>query len=226
MRVLVLVAVAALAALGARFASPEVLFSPEAASASEGTVAGSAAAGGEVLSPVYTIIDVNTYELVGASEEVLLAGMRALGPKSEGSEYFGLTETQLAYRYWKEEAEDGCHLEQIRIDLNVTITLPRWEASRVAPYELRRDWLRFDTALRRHEDGHRQISEQSAREVYHALRSLRTASCDGMDVAAQRTAERLRDVSEQRQANYDRQTGHGRTQGAVWPQSARRHSMG
>ena len=224
MRVLVLAAVAALAAL---FATPEAPRPPEAASPpSEGGWSGSVAAGGAARWPVYTIIDVNTYQLVGASEEVLLAGMRALGPKSEGSEYFGLTETQLAYRYWKKQTEQGCQLEQIRIDLNVTITLPRWEASRVAPYELRRDWSRFDTALRRHEDGHREIAEWSAREVYQALSRLRTASCDGIDGAAQGAAERLRDLSEQRQASYDRQTGHGRSQGAVWPQGGRRQARG
>ncbi|MEL6617175.1 MAG: DUF922 domain-containing protein, partial [Bacteroidota bacterium] len=67
----------------------------------------------------------------------------------------------------------------------------------------------------------REIAEWSAREIYHALRNLRTSTCEGMDAAAQQTAQRLRDLSERRQSSYDRQTGHGRTQNAVWPQGAR-----
>lgn len=172
--------------------------------------------------PVFTVIDVNTYPVVGNSPDALLASLRTSGPKSEGDDFFGLTETQMAYRYWKEAGEDGCRLEQVRVDLNVVITLPRWDAPRQAPYELRRDWTRFDQSLRRHEDGHREIAEWGAREIYHALRNLRTSTCETIDAAAQRTAQRLRDLGERRQASYDHQTGHGRTQNAVWPQGGRR----
>ena len=216
MRAFVLAAVAAVIVLGIRFAPVGV----EALdwSVSGGGVAPEAEPGVRE-SPVFTIIDVNTYEVEGASEDVLLAGLRALGPRANGAEFFGLTETQMTYRYWKDQTEDeGCRLEQIRVDLNVTITLPRWKASRIAPYRLRRSWDRFDRALRRHEDGHREIAEWSAREVYHALRSLRAPTCETVDTEAHALAMRLREVSEQRQKAYDHQTGHGRTQGAIWPQ--------
>ena len=117
--------------------------------------------------------------------------------------------------------EDGCRLEQIRVDLHVAITLPTWESEESAPQALAREWAQFERSLRRHEDGHREIAEWGAREVYHALKSLRTPSCEGIDAAAQITAQRLRDRSERRQRSYDHQTGHGRTQEAVWPLGAR-----
>ena len=188
-----------------------------------GTVTPEASAGGDSSagSPVFTIIDVNTYSVRGRTEQEILTSMRARGPKSGGADFFGLTETQFAYRYWKNETERGCTLDQIRIDLNVTITLPEWIEPRDAPYELRRDWTRFESALRRHEDGHREIAEWGAREIYHVLANLRTTTCADMDVAARRAAQRLREVSEQRQRRFDDQNGHGRTQGAYWPQSAR-----
>lgn len=217
MRALFIVFVAALAAAG-------VQLWPEKGPVLSGPVFEKAAPGGAAAaseSPVYTIIDINTYSVAGNSEDALLASMRANGPKSHGHDFFGLTETQMAYRYWKEMGEDGCRLEQIRIDLNVVITLPRWDAPRHSPYELRRDWTRFDQALRRHEDGHREIAEWSAREIYHALRNLRTSTCDTIDAAAQQTSLRLREIGERRQTSYDRQTGHGRTQNAVWPQGGR-----
>ena len=187
------------------------------------TLGASEAPGGITLSqPVYTIIDVETYEVEGTSEAEVLQSLRALGPSSHGRDFFGLTETEMSYRYWKAPSEEGCGLEQIRLDLHVVVTLPAWEPPRGAPYELKRDWSRFETALRRHEDGHREIAEWSAREVYHALRSLRTPTCDTIDAAAREVAQRLRETGELRQASFDRQTNHGWSQGAVWPQSALR----
>ncbi|MEM1055936.1 MAG: DUF922 domain-containing protein [Bacteroidota bacterium] len=169
--------------------------------------------------PVYSIIDIESYEVTGTTQGEVLASLRELGPKSGQRDFFGMTETEMSYRYWKTPGDDGCRLEQIRLDLHVVITLPTWEPPRGTPYELKRDWARFETALRRHEDGHREIAEWGAREVYHALRSLRTPTCDTIDDAGREIAQRLRETSELRQAAFDRQTGHGRTQGAVWPPS-------
>lgn len=209
--------------LAAAAAAASVQLRPTAAPTESGPLAAASTPGGTAEageSPVYTIIDVNTYPVSGTTQDALLASLRRHGPKSHGHDFFGLTETQMAYRYWKEMGEDGCRLEQIRVDLNVVITLPRWDAPRQAPYDLRRDWTRFDQSLRRHEDGHREIAEWGAKEIYHALRNLRTPTCETIDAAAQRTAQALREIGERRQATYDRQTGHGRTQNAVWPQSA------
>lgn len=186
-------------------------------------IAESESPGGITLTqPVYTIIDIDSYDVTGTTEEEVLASMRALGPKSGDRDFFGLTSTEMSYRYWKTSTAEGCRLEQIRLDLHVVVTLPQWAAPRGAPYELKRDWSRFETALRRHEDGHREIAEWSAREVYHALHNLRTPTCDAIDAAAQGVADRLRETGELRQAAFDRQTHHGSSQGAVWPQSSQR----
>jgi predicted secreted Zn-dependent protease len=189
--------------------------------APEGQAVPPSAHGGGSASPVYTIIDVSTYEVGGRTADEILASLVARGPKAQDGDFFGLTETQMAYRYWKKLGEHGCQLEQIRVDLHVAITLPQWTGHPAASPALRREWDTFERSLRRHEDGHREIAEWGAREVYHALRGLRTASCETIDAAAQVTAERLRNRSERRQRSYDRQTGHGRTQDAVWPLGAR-----
>ena len=189
--------------------------------APEAALVPAASYGGGAASPVYTILDVTTYPVQGRTADEVLASLRTYGPKSDGADFFGLTETQMAYRYWKTMGEDGCRLEQIRVDLHVAITLPTWESEESAPQALAREWAQFERSLRRHEDGHREIAEWGAREVYHALKSLRTPSCEGIDAAAQITAQRLRDRSERRQRSYDHQTGHGRTQEAVWPLGAR-----
>ena len=208
--ILVLVGVAALLGAVALLASE-----PEAGG---GTLAASMSLGGESAQPVYSIIDVTTYDVTGTTEEELFRSLHAHGPRSEGREFFGLMESEMAFRYWKTPSDTGCRLEQIRLDLHLVITLPRWDAPREAPYRLRRDWGRFETALRRHEDEHRKIAEHNAKEIYHALRSIRTPTCDTIDAEAHAVTERLRAEGDARQQRFDRRTGHGRTQGAVWPQ--------
>lgn len=182
----------------------------------------SAVGGGvESARPVYTITDLRTYEVTGRTEDEILASLRANGPRSGDRSFFGLTETEMEFRYWKVPSETGCALERIRLDLHVVFTLPRWEPGRETPYALRRDWARFESALRRHEDQHRAIAERNARAVYHALRDLRAPSCEAIDERARQLAERIRADGEREQYAFDRRTRHGGTQGALWPPSSR-----
>ena len=57
----------------------------------------------------------------------------------------------------------------------------------------------------------------AAIRVFEALRALRTSTCDEADAEARRLAETITAAADAEQARYDRQSGHGRTQGAVWP---------
>lgn len=211
MRIFLTLALVATAALLSTVAIRSSVTSP-----SEGSTSVVVSPGGEAAQPVYSIIDVNTYDVEGTTEQEILRSLHERGPRS--GEFFGLMESEMAYRFWKTPSDTGCRLEQIRLDLHLVITLPRWVPPADAPYDLRRDWARFETALRRHEDDHRKIAERDARETYHALRSLRTPTCDTIEQEAQAITERLRIESDQRQQHFDRQTRHGRTQGAIWPQ--------
>lgn len=174
--------------------------------------------------PVFTIIDVAPYVVRGRTAEEILLSLRRRGPKADGAEFFGLTETQMAFTYNTVQGEAGCTLEGLRLDLHVAVTLPEWQDRARAPRTLAREWDRFERALRQHEDTHREIAERGAREAYHVLRSMRQPSCEGIDEAARELATRVRERNEARQHAYDRRTRHGRTEGAVWPQGARHHA--
>ena len=164
-----------------------------------------------------TIGEIN-YAVSGGSEREVLESLRAGGPKSEGSAFFGLTVTELEYRYYKVTENGACRIEDVVVDLNVEITLPEWSGSRAADAELRSAWSRFSTALRRHENMHRDLAVQGAEGVREALEGLRTRSCATADEEAQQAAERVRIETEAAHRDFDHQTEHGRTQGAVWPQ--------
>ena len=233
MRVLVFLLVAALATLAARLLDSGDTLEALATTAPGAveTVAPEAAPGGvsdeaeasdgaraKAGSPVYTIIDMMPYAVRGRTADDLLGAMVQGGPRAHGTTYFGLTVTQVEFRYMRRPGTAGCALDDVRIDLGVVIHLPEWvDQTRDAPFEVRREWPRFTRALRHHEDGHRAIAERGAVRTFEALSALRTPDCSTMDAAARALAQQVAAETDREQERYDARTGHGRTQGAVWP---------
>ena len=143
--------------------------------------------------------------------------MAAAAPTADGTVYFGMTASQVDVRFRTVEAEGGCRLGAIEVDLDVTMTLPEWAPDGPTDYALRRDWARFTAALRRHEDGHRRRAEAGVRAVAAALAGVRTATCAEADAEGRRRVRETQDRTAAGQQRYDDQTDHGRTEGAAWP---------
>ena len=194
-------------------ATPDVTTTGSATAAAGGVVRPAASR-----SRVYSSIETDTYRVQGATDHDILASLRELGPRSGGQTFFGLTVTELEYRYYKVTEPAACRIEDVEVDLVVRITLPEWQPPRDAEPLLRSAWSRFSTALLGHENGHRDLAVQGAEAVRASLEGLRTASCDTADQEARRVAERVRVETEAAHRDFDHTTGHGRTQGAVWPQ--------
>lgn len=205
-----LLGLAALAVLGLAVLSLAVGRAP----AARVTVAG----GGTVAEPsLRTSLRMAPYAVTGADAPAVLASMAREAPPAEGGVFFGLTTTTLSFRYDHRAAPQGCALANVRVDLAVTTALPEWTAPPNASYDLRRDWARFRAALERHEARHHAIGETGADEVLSALGGLSARTCAQADAEARRRAERTGIETDAAHRRYDEETGHGRTQGAVWP---------
>ena len=167
--------------------------------------------------PVQTRVGTVTYPVEGATETALLRSLLARGPRTDGGVFFGLTtaETDLHYRTVPSAA--GCALADVAVDLEVTVTLPDWEPPPDAPPALRRDWGRFLDALRRHEDGHRRIAVEGAEVLHAAVAGLRRPTCEAATADGRRRVARFQVEAAAAHRRFDDETGHGRTQGAVWP---------
>lgn len=166
---------------------------------------------------VHIADNVQYYEVHGRTERDILNGMMRHGPVWNGERYFGLTRTDVRYTYWKTPYATRCDLTDIQVYLEVTTTLPRWQARAGIPYQLERAWRTFDYSLRRHEQGHKQLAIEEAEMIKRTLAGLRTSSCDQIDAQARSQSSRIRATYQNMHEEYDRRTGHGRTQGATWP---------
>ncbi|MEM9996287.1 MAG: DUF922 domain-containing protein [Bacteroidota bacterium] len=164
-------------------------------------------------------VRIQYYDIQGTSWQELAQQMRAKGP----GDFFGQTLYQIGYRYTSQRMGDRCWVAEATVTLDVTVTLPRWQrrsaAERAAPYELRRDWDLFRTRLERHEQQHVRIAERGAEAVRRFLDDVQ-GECTTMDEVVNQRVRTIVAEWDETNRHYDVRTGHGRTEGAVWPVSA------
>ncbi|HLT48502.1 MAG TPA: DUF922 domain-containing protein [Rubricoccaceae bacterium] len=172
---------------------------------------------GGVPGGVQRTLEVVYYDVQGRSEQDLLQAMLRQGPSWEGHRYFGLTQSEVRYTYWKQESVTGCVLSNIAVYLKITVTLPRWQPTPGTPYAMERNWRQFERALRNHEDGHRRLAEEEAEMIRRMLTGLRAPSCAGVDALAEQQAAQIQQSYGGLNRAYDERTEHGRSQGALWP---------
>ncbi len=186
-------------------------------SESSGTSAVAAGGGTRREPRVTTSVQVREYLVTGKDELEILSSLMASAPVSGEDTFFGLTTSDLRFRYWRQPTADGCELVDLHVELGIMIDIPAWEPGADAPYELKRDWTRFVGALKRHEETHRDLAVKGAQDVLKVLQGIEAPTCDQAVAEAQRRSQRHQVETEANHRHFDEQTGHGETQGATWP---------
>src|SRR5205085_9565586 len=148
------------------------------------------AAGGALRAPA--VAAEQSYAIDGSSAGASRDQSKRLAPKdASGKSRDALPVWSIEWGYGTASRPDGCVLRDLKVTLNVTVTLPRWKPPASASADLLKSWQAYLKAVRLHEAGHRTIAERNAREVMAALTPLRGANCDLLSDEASRTAERL-----------------------------------
>ncbi len=206
MRLRLAAVAASVFALGCGSSSPETAPAPVAAPAS-----GPAAAARPTL-----VATEQYYDIDGSSAGALRDQIGRLGPKDEsGKSHDALTVWNLEWTYRTAQQDAGCLLSDVRVTLNVSVTLPRWTPPSAATAQVRQSWQTYLKNVRVHEAGHRTIAERNARDLTAALVGLRGPTCDQAWSDASRTAEKIVADGRAKNREYDVQTKHGQTQGVV-----------
>lgn len=159
------------------------------------------------------------YDIDGTSAGALREGIRRLGPKdASGTSLDAVTVWDLQWTYKAvpvSAADSSCALQDLKVTLNVTVTLPRWTPPASVSASLRESWRTYLQHVRVHEAGHRAIAERNAADLYRALLGLRAATCAQLDSQASRTGEDIVADGRSRNRAYDVETKYGQTQGVV-----------
>ncbi|MEI7969895.1 MAG: DUF922 domain-containing protein [Betaproteobacteria bacterium] len=115
------------------------------------------------------------------------------------------------FRWWR-EADGRCRITRADTRLEVEVTMPA-----AGDPELRRSrpLQAYLAALDVHEIGHVEIGRRAAGAIDRGIHGLpEMPGCDALSAAVTDLAERQLQRFREEERSYDRNTGHGRTQGA------------
>jgi len=159
-------------------------------------------------------------DIRGSTQQALVSALDRLSQADpSGDRFYANTHWELRWNF-RVGAEPGerCRLTSATTDLTIRMSLPRWKAPRKAPRELVQRWNRFATALRNHEDGHRDIAIAAAHEISDKAYGAPAASgCAALKRTLGHIANATLDEYREKEHRYDTDTQHGRTQGATFP---------
>jgi len=160
---------------------------------------------------------IHWYDVDGDSEPELRSVMDAKGPPdSAGNRHDAYTAWYVTWRFPFSRTEEGCSTGPVTTSVRIDVTLPRWRAP--AGSLLVKKWRRYLDSLAEHESGHRETGFNAATEITEVLPALPAKpTCEEAEEAANAAAREVLARHQKRDADYDLETSHGATQGAVFP---------
>jgi predicted secreted Zn-dependent protease len=158
------------------------------------------------------------YDVEGHKVRNLKKELHRKGKEATGGRHHALTQWTVRWNFHFRQMGPSCVLEALKTDLEITYQLPRWTDRESAPQDLIRKWDRYYAALKRHEDGHAAIGRRAAEEIDRELRKIvQPGGCNNFSNTVNTAANRILDLYKQEEKDYDDNTSHGRTQGAIFP---------
>ncbi len=169
------------------------------------------------------------YEISGGTPEKLLKEMQSKGPLDDGAgqRFFARTKWYVKWRFDYDDSAEFCRAKDIRTDLKITYQMPTWPDKSEASPGLINYWNGFMANLAEHEIGHGDIGRKTETQINKTLSDYGGDhdSCRDLGKALNAIAHDIIDSSTL-DADYDKETQHGKTQGAFFSVfDARRESF-
>jgi predicted secreted Zn-dependent protease len=160
------------------------------------------------------------YLVGGKTADEIAWQMSILGPRDEIGNFvwFGLTDPNYDWDYACTCTDSGCKPPTVTINLLTRYLIPHWSESGMEHESLAAYWSYFEGALLAHERGHGEIAMQCGWQFGDALIALPPAStCEAFDASVQAAVVPAYQSCRLIHRTYDDETGHGASQGVVWP---------
>ncbi len=161
----------------------------------------------------YTYYEINGKDLNGLRREMNLRG--TVG--TDGRVYSALTSWDINFAYDIAHDSGGYRVKTANTTVDIEYRLPRIGAACADP-ELNLVWARYLERLQQHEFGHKNLALQAASEINELLASLPAfPTADALAAEITRITDDKFKVLKEKQVEYDDETRHGETQGAILP---------
>ena len=158
-------------------------------------------------------VDYEYYGVKGNTNYELASSMEKNGPNG----YWAYTVWRVDWKYPFSQGSGGYTTGPVEVKVAVTITLPKWDPPADASPELVKKWDSLVSALRTHEEGHRDIGVAAGQRIVKALEALPPSpSREALEQSADQVASGMIEDGQSQDASYDASTGHGESQGATF----------
>lgn len=152
------------------------------------------------------------YDVNGSTAHELRTSMNKLRPKDPHTDNHPVdayTDWYISWN-WPGYGTENCDLSAAHVTYSIKVILPRWVQPIDVSSELIIQWETYIQNLLIHEKGHVDNVVNNYLSVDAAIQS---ATCSTANAQAEKALATLREFD----LNYDRETKHGETQGAVFP---------
>jgi predicted secreted Zn-dependent protease len=173
-------------------------------------------------SDVATTREEKYYQISGTTPKELRKQLDKYGPieKETGKKFDARTDWTIEWHYYYNESSNECKIDTSRVDvtLKLTFTYPEWKYPPDASSSLVDKWNTYMKNLILHEEGHASIASEGAQVIYDTIVAMPTSTtCAALEKATNATAQEQIDEIKRQEKQYDKETEHGRTQGAIFP---------
>ena len=156
------------------------------------------------------------YTIAPAEVDQIKLELRRNSPVSRKNQVFhGETEWTLIPNFRWQWVAGKCRVKDVLVQLNGTYTLPKLLKDLPHTSKTRQRFDSYYQALLAHEKGHQDLWLKAGEEIEHLLLNFPPyTSCSEMNDAVKSRIAVIIGRYQQLNRDYDKQTGHGRTQGA------------
>jgi predicted secreted Zn-dependent protease len=151
------------------------------------------------------------YEISGSTADELRAQMNQQGPLDplEGVRYDARTDWYISWT-WPGYGSSDCDLSKTTVSYDIKVTVPYWKPASTTDPKLIEQWNHYLNNLSTHEQGHVNSVVKNYPRVKEAIQR---STC----LTAEQAAQDMLNTFQQANTDYDVQTKHGETQGAIFP---------
>lgn len=148
-----------------------------------------------------------TYPVHGDSLPAVWRDIARKAPRALRNGLHAQAEARIRYRWTigYVTTGSGCAATRPGVSVKVTVLAPEWTGLSAAPEPLQAAWRRYIAAVLEHEDRHRAIAEETARELHALLqRAPRHRSCRTLARRIEEGVDRIMAQERRRQNHFDR----------------------
>ncbi len=166
-------------------------------------------------------LNIITYTVSGKTSAELTQSLNSNSlqdPHEVTGRYYARTDWFINAHWNTKPTLAGCELDRADIGLVMTMTLPALVSTKNLAVGVFDQWDGFVQHTIQHESGHVTLSLQGAREYQRQVGNVLAArNCDMLDTQLKNLFDTNYKAIDRANTDYDKQTQHGLTQGAVFP---------